>query len=316
MSPGYRASMGWQFPTLPAAFRGRKGMAERLAFLYRSRRIRRLELASDLTFDRTAILSELLEHHHTWTTHVEEHRRKLADHAQGLRKTKPRFVPSRFLTFVRSPHVVAFEAPAANDQPSLTFTAVNVHLVYGTMKEREQEFEALLDWLIGRLKSGGRKMVTPSFVLLGDLNLDFDKPRVDRKRIDNRIRGLNTRHFGVTAGRRVYFPFLDRHPKHRRFLRTNARASQTYDHIGFFCGADEQRLPNDRWLDAWTPRRNPDDFEFGVFDFADLLSQTMRGKSYRSLSADEKKNLGASFEHTVSDHLPIWVRVPRPGFTL
>ena len=55
---------------------------------------------------------------------------------------------------------------------------------------------------------------------------------------------------------------------------------------------------------------------FGVFDFADLFSQTMRGKSYRGLSADEKKNLGASFEHTVSDHLPIWVRIPRPGFAL
>lgn len=295
---------------------GRKGMAERLAFLYRNRRIRRLELASDLTFDRTAILSELLEHHHDWTTHLEEHRRKLADHARGLRKTKPRFVPSRFLTFVRSPHVVAFEALAANDQPSLTFTAVNVHLVYGKMKEREQEFEALLDWLIGRLKSGGRKMVTPNFVLLGDLNLDFDRPRVDRKRIDDQIRGLNTRHFGDTGERRVYFPFLDRHPKHRRFLRTNARASQTYDHIGFFRGAGEQRLPNDEWLDGWTPRRNPDAFEFGVFDFADLFSQTLRDKSYRGLSADEKKSLGASFEHTVSDHLPIWVRVPRPGFTL
>ena len=74
----------------------------------------------------------------------------MADHAQGHRKTKPRFVPPRFLTFVRSPHVVAFEAPAANREPSLRFSAVNVHLVYGKMKEREQEFDALLDWLIGR----------------------------------------------------------------------------------------------------------------------------------------------------------------------
>ena len=42
-----------------------------------------VELASDLTFDRTAILSELLKHHHDWTTYLEEHRRKLADHARG-----------------------------------------------------------------------------------------------------------------------------------------------------------------------------------------------------------------------------------------
>ena len=80
-------------------------------------------------------------------------------------------MPSRFLTFVRSPHVVAFEASAANNQPSLTFTAVNVHLVYGTMKERKQEFDALLDWLIGRLKSGGRKMVTPSSGMESDVDL-------------------------------------------------------------------------------------------------------------------------------------------------
>ena len=33
---------------------GEKGMSERLAFLYRHRRIRRLDMASDLTFDRTA----------------------------------------------------------------------------------------------------------------------------------------------------------------------------------------------------------------------------------------------------------------------
>lgn len=295
---------------------GRKGMAERLAFLYRSRRIRRLELASDLTFDRTAILNELLEHPDEWTTNLEQHRRKVADHARGYRKTKPRFVPPRFLTFVRSPHVIAFEAPAANRQPSLRFSAVNVHLVYGKMKEREQEFDALLDWLIGRLKSGGRRTVTPNFVLLGDLNLDFDRPRVDRERIDNRIRGLNGKHFGDGGERRVYFPFLDRHPGHDRFLRTNARASQTYDHIGFFLGPAERRLPNDRWLDAWTPRRNPDDFDFGVFDFADLFARTLRGKSYRSLPAAEKRELGASFEHAVSDHLPIWVRIPRPGFVL
>lgn len=234
--------------------------------LYRRRRIGRLELASDLTFDRTAILNELLEHQDDWAARLEEYRRKLAEHGRGLRRRKPRFVPSRFLTFVRSPHLVAFEAPAANDEPSLTFTAVNVHLVYGTMRERRQEFDALLDWLIARLRSGER-MVTPNFLLLGDLNLDFDKPRADRRRIDDRIRGLNAR-------------------------------------------------PNDRWLDAWTPGRNPDDFDFGVFDFADLFSRTLRRKSYRGFRTAEKRELGASFEHSVSDHLPIWVRIPRPGFSL
>lgn len=295
---------------------GRKGMAERLAFLYRNRRIRRLELASDLTFDRTAVLSHLQEHQQIWDEHQETHRRKLAEYEQGVRRTKPRFVPPRFLTFVRSPHVVAFEAPAANDEPPLSFTAVNAHLVYGSMKEREQEFDALLDWLIGRLRSGGKKMVTPNFILLGDLNLDFDKPRTDRKRIDDRIRALNGVHFRDTGERRVYFPFLDKHPRQRRFLRTNARASQTYDHIGFFNGADEDRLPNDSWLDDWKPRRRPDDFDFGVFDFADLCSRTLTGRAFRNMPAAQKRAFGSKFEHSVSDHLPIWVRIPRPGFVI
>lgn len=56
---------------------------------------------------------------------------------------------------MRTPYVVASEALAANNTPPLAFTAVNVHLVYGAMKEREQEFEALIQWLTFRLKARG-----------------------------------------------------------------------------------------------------------------------------------------------------------------
>lgn len=39
-----------------------------------------------------------------------------------------------------------------------------------------------------------------------------------------------------------------------------------------------------------------DDFEFGVFDLADLFSRTLKRKSYRDLRTAEKRELGAIFD--------------------
>ena len=153
-----------------------------------------------------------------WLKARRDYEKELARHESRERKTKPDFKPPVFLTFVRTPYVTAFEAPAANDAPPLTFTAVNAHLVYGTMREREQEFDALLDWLIMRLKKADR-LVTPNFLLLGDLNLNFDQPHKDRARIDAKIRASNARAFGNPDTRRVYFPLLDKHPKLKKFLK-------------------------------------------------------------------------------------------------
>tara|TARA_R110002110_G_scaffold415612_1_gene651471 strand:- start:24471 stop:25688 length:1218 start_codon:yes stop_codon:yes gene_type:complete len=292
---------------------GDDGMAERLAFLHRSRRIRRLELASDLTYDRTSVVQSVLDQTDAWDAAREVYEKRLAEHAAGTRKTKPTFVPPEFVSFVRTPYVVGFEAPAANDMAPLTFTAVNAHLVYGTPVQRRQEFDALLSWLIRRLESEDR-LVAPNFVLLGDLNLDFDKPVADRKRIDAAIRKLNQIAFGDPDIRRVYFPFLDKHPRLAKVLKTNARANQTFDQIGFFNGRKETRLPNDLWRDD-IKENGPDGFDFGVFDFADLFSRVLLGKPYASLSKADRKSFGKKYENSVSDHLPIWVRIPRPGFS-
>ena len=291
---------------------GETGMAERLAFLYRHRRVRRLDMASDLTFDRTAVFKRFFDNEDDLLKARRDYERKLREFKTKTRKTKPTFQPPAFVTFVRTPYVAAFELPAADDMPSITFTAVNAHLVYGTMQEREQEFEALLNWLVNRLKDQGR-LVAPNFILLGDLNLDFDKPRKDRARLELRLRDINTQVFGKPDIRRVYFPFLDKHPKRGKVLRTNARASQTYDQIAFFNGPREKRLPNDRWRES-LDRNDPDGFDYGVFDFADLFAQALDCRSYHGFSNAKKKDFGKSFEHSVSDHLPIWVRIPRPGF--
>ena len=290
---------------------GELGMAERLAFIYRHRRIRRLELASDLTFDRTAVLFRLLDKYSEWHKAIATYTQSLDSFYSGKRKSKPKLVHPNFLTFVRTPYVVAFEAPAANGAKPLTFTAVNAHLIYGTMKEREQEFDALIEWLANRLKSQDRT-VTPNFILMGDLNLNFDHPRRDRQRIDEKLRTLNKEIFGKPNVRRIYFPFLDRHPRQRKILRTNARAKETFDHFGFFNG-DQVQLPNDGWLKC-IDKNNFDGYDFGVFNFAELFSQALYEKAYLKLTKHEKTELGRKFEHSVSDHLPIWVRLPRPGF--
>ena len=55
--------------------------------------------------------------------------------------------------------------------------------------------------------------------------------------------------------------------------------------------------------------RGPD---YGVFDFANLFSEVLLGQSYQKLSASEKKDFTAKFEHSVSDHMPLWLRLPLP----
>ena len=155
--------------------------------------------------------------------------------------------------------------------------------------------------------------MAPNFLLLGDLNLDFDRPRTDRKAIDEEIRKLNQGVFGDKDARRIYFPFLDSHPVAKKVFTTNARSNQTFDQIGFFLGAAEERLPNDLWKTRIVAG-DPDGFDYGVFNFADLFARAIERKPYVRLPKPRKVALGKKFENSVSDHLPIWVRIPRPGF--
>lgn len=291
---------------------GESGMAERLAFLYRKRRVRRAEMASDLTFDRTAVLARFFGNEAAIISARRKYEHELERLAAGERKSKPTFVLPAFVTFVRTPHVAAFEVPAANDAPPLTFAAVNAHLVYGKPVERRQEFEALVDWMTNRVRDADR-MAAPNLILLGDLNLDFDQPVKDRGAIGKRIRSLNEEVFGKPEARRVYFPFIDDDPRSGKVIRTNARNNQTFDQIAFFLGPREARLPNDRWR-ALAASDDPDGFSYGVFNFADLFSRSIKDKAYLRLTKAERSDLGKKFEHKVSDHMPIWVRLPRPGF--
>ena len=43
-----------------------------------------------------------------------------------------------------------------------------------------------------------------------------------------------------------------------------------------------------------------------------IISEAVHEKPFAALTEDEQKALLARFEHKVSDHLPLWLRLPLP----
>ena len=147
---------------------------------------------------------------------------------------------------------------------------------------------------------------------MGDLNLDFNDPKRDRKRLEGVLRNLDAE-AGDKVG--VTFPFLDVHPRPKQRMppgdpnfRTNARLSETFDQIGFFSRDERLRkyvVPEH----MGKYERGPD---CGMFNFADLFSVALKGRHYDELTQDEQKAFVARFEHKVSDHMSLWLRLPLP----
>ena len=52
--------------------------------------------------------------------------------------------------------------------------------------------------------------------------------------------------------------------------------------------------------------------DYGVFEFGNLFSEAILGRPYQELSTAERSSFTARFEHKVSDHMPMWVRLPLP----
>ena len=272
------------------AFVGERGLRERLGFIYRWPVIERMEIASDLTYDRTKTLGALVEN-----------KDALIEALQECGDSAGDFNPPFFVTFARQPHGVAFRIVGPNPYE---FMAVNAHLIFGDrIGDRRREFTALLDLLKSRLCDDD----SVNLILMGDLNLDFDDPDKDRPRVDRLIKDLDGSLADV--GSHINFPFLDRHKGRDGVFRTNARQSQTYDHIGLF--AHDPRLPaydkNELMPEA------PEGPDYGVFDFMGLFSESIYGKTWDDLGEAERKALWAKSEHSVSDHLPLWLRLPLTG---
>ena len=209
-----------------------------------------------------------------------------------------------FLSFIRQPFCVAFRIPGHPGTQPYELMAINAHLYFGNyITDRRQEFNALTDWIMSRLRAHSSAYY-PNFMLLGDLNLDYDNPATDRARIEQRIKGFNLE----LEGANVNFPFLDVHPQRQDLFRTNARLTETFDQIGLF--NRDPRLPT--YADNAKMGSAPTGPDYGVFEFGNLFSEALLGRPYLELSSGERADLVAKFEHKVSDHLPLWVRLPLP----
>lgn len=300
---------------------------ERLAFLYRWDKMRRTELASDITFDRRSVLDTILNKWNAFMADFEAHDAamrvyeiKLQEHADGVRRSKPKKPPivlSNFLTFMRTPHVASFQIRGENGADPVPFHAVNAHLLYGdkskSAEERKMEFDALVNWLRWRTKAEDR-LYHKNIIAFGDMNLEFDERYTSEDDADQEIKEMNQ---DIGAGFKVNFPFLDTPAKRGpapegdgkgRYTST-ARMTQTYDQIGLF--GHDGALP-DHNANGTAGANGPNGFDYGVFAFADLFARALHDAE-GFLDLPGKVDFVKRFEHDVSDHHPIWLRLPVPG---
>jgi hypothetical protein len=298
---------------------GSASPTERLAFLFRWARVERTEVASDISFDRSDVLGTLYDgrldfwaafdeftnNQGVWTTETAERK------AQGKRpKQKPVLRTPDFVTFIRQPLCVSFRVPGVADAEPYEFLAVNAHLLYGRYKsERWFEFRALIEWLVERAKKAER-MYHPNIILLGDCNFDLENVERRRKDVEDLIKSINGFQLNAHNAAEVYFPFLDAHPGSQTgdVFRTNARETQTYDQIGLV--VHDGRLPTHK-ANA-TAGETADGFDYGVVNFVDLFAQALHQRNHEDLTKRERNALYKKFEHDVTDHMPIWIRLPVP----
>jgi len=292
------------------AFPGKRGLAERLGFIYNRRLVERTEIATDITYDRTEVIktlalnrdeiSPVMNRYGKYLEGVKEWEARKKEGPKPKKPTKAQLRMPVFLTFIRQPFCVGFRIRGHLGTDPYEFMAVNAHLNYGDPKHDPiQEFHALMNWIVARTGQKG-KTYHPNFILLGDLNMDFDNPVEDKKRLMEKIKELNT----ITRkGVSVNFPFLDVHPKQSDVFRTNARESETYDQIGLF--SRDKRLPTYE-VNETEMGKKPTGPDYGVFNFTELFATAL------NVPDSQRGALVKRFEHKVSDHMPLWLRLPLP----
>jgi len=281
---------------------GSSGLGERFAFLFDHQRVDSGEIASDLTFDQSEILKNI-------NTAINEYRKQILDEQAGDSmaaralawvQTFTGFYKDKlpaFFQFIRSPHLATFKIKGDAGH-SYELACVNAHLLSGRAIEREREFFALLEWLLRRSGINGQ-MDAPITILLGDLNLDFKSDNDARRTaIEEYVVTINSQQSRDAA--RVNFPFLDT-PPGREPIRSNSRENETFDHIAWF--SNDDRFPRGRHNGL----AGHDGFDYGMFNFLKLFREAGPG-----LLPNGKPAFG-KFEHDVSDHMPIWVRLPVPS---
>ena len=302
---------------------GKRGNAERLGFLFNWKKVERTALASDITFDRSDIAKNLYENRDLFNKAWKEHSDKLEEweikkqekDKQGKDgPSKPALELPRFVSFIRQPHCVSFRIRGKSaDKKPYEFLAVNAHLLYGKNKEeRKWEFFALLEWLAIRAKYVDR-LYHRNILLLGDCNLDFDDIPDMREDIDAHLKSLNESELKSKEAATANFPLLTEHPEHG-ILRTALRQGETYDQIGIF--SHDPRLPKPRdnknaGKDAGGCE-DPDAYDYGVFNIANLISNALHGKDIDQVGDKQKEEIFKKSEFDISDHMPAWIRLKLP----
>ena len=314
LGPGY----GLVVSDVTGVFPGERGSAERLAILFQWRRIARTELASDITYDRSKVVSTLFDHHLDFQRSWEAHEFDLGAWAakKALYREQGRRAPAcpvvslpRFLTFIRQPHCVSVQVQARNGAEPYDLLVVNAHLLYGQNKaERRWEFDALIEWLTLRAKKS-EQMYHKNILLLGDCNLEFESIGLRREEIDARLKALNASVLRSRRAAKVNFPLLSPHPRHGE-LKTNLRQDETYDQIALF--HHDRRLPTAE-DNARAGQGGADAYDYGVFRITDLIAQALHGAPYAGLRAAERRAIVRKAEYDISDHMPAWIRLPVPG---
>ena len=261
-------------------------------------------MASDVTYDQSKIIYSIASDYEAFTKVMTPYAKGLADYESGRRRRKPRLNLPVFLSFIRQPFCVAFRIAGHPGTQPYEIMAVNAHLYFGNyISDRRQEFNALANWLMSRLRTNSRADY-PNFILIGDLYLDYDDTDRDRARIEQRIKSLN----GELEGANVNFSFLDMHPDRDDIFRTNARLTETFDQIGLF--NRDPRLTS--YAENATMGASPLGPDYGVFEFGDLFSEAILQKPFRDMTTRERRDFVPRFEHKVSDHLPLWIRLYLP----
>jgi endonuclease/exonuclease/phosphatase family metal-dependent hydrolase len=306
---------------ITGSYPGARPAPERLAFLFRWDRVRRTEIASDITYDRSRVFETLYDSRFDFLQSCDTYTHKLAEwetirRTRKRKPTRPKLHLNRFLTFIRQPLCVSFEVrgealggSSEKDAPPYEFLAVNAHLLYGTDPlERQLEFEALIAWMVDRARQVDR-LYHKNLVLLGDLNLDFEAVDKRRVEIEAFLKSLNSEQLTGT-GAEVNFPFLDVHPGSSEVFRTNARLSQTYDQVALL--SHDPRLPMSD-VNPLAGQTGPDGYDYGVFNFVELFREALELPPVAEMSSAEKKDFFSKFEHDFTDHMPIWIRLPKPA---
>ncbi len=293
---------------------GASGLGERLGFIFRWPVVERGEVISDITYDRTKVIELLAENYQAIHETMQPYSEKLLDYKAGKR-TKPKNIKlPAFLNFIRQPYCVSFKIKGFPGTQPYEFMAVNAHLFFGDyMSDRRQEFHALMQWIIERVKNND-KAYYPNFVLLGDLNLDFNNPLKDRKTVEKSMKSYDKNGNEETDPKKrinVNFPFLDSHPIHKKVLKTNARLTETFDQIGMFFRDTNKLWPT--YEDNANMGIQVNGSDYGVFNFVELFRNALSiTTEVGDMTTAQKEKFFGRFEHNVSDHMPLWLRLPLP----